>query len=157
MELADFIEWLNTFLFVVGASFAYTFTKSKVDKREKESVKEPEKPKETKVEREPVVQKYDSVFVPKQTRQQLVCEIYRYAVENNIESDELRKLLIDNETEIRVEQDAMKIHPRIYLESKYGSYFLGRNGLINMDILHRQMEEGLVTAGEIRKLMDFDL
>ena len=153
--MANFIEILNSFLFIVGLAFAYTFTRSKMDKRGEE--KEPEKPKETKVEREPVVQKYDSVFVPKQTRRQLVCEIYRYAVENNIESDELRKLLIDNETEIRVEQDAMKLHPRIYLESKYGSYFLGRNGLINMDILHRQMEEGLVTAGEIRKLMDFDL
>lgn len=152
--MTNFVETLNSFLFIVGLAFAYTFTRSKMDKTGEE--KEPEKPKETKVEREPVVQKYDGVFVPGQTRRQLVCEIYRYAAENNIGSDELRKLLIDDETEIRVEQDAMKIRPRIYLESKYGSYFLGRNGLINMDILHRQVEEGLITVKEIRKeLMDF--
>ena len=154
-----FIEWLNTFLFVVGASFAYTFTKSKVDRREEKPAKEPEKPKETKINQKPVVQKYDNVYVPTQTRSQIIGEIYRYAVENNIESDKLRELLCDNETEIRVVRNDMNPlcdrHPRIYLDSKYGNYYLGRNGLQNMDVLYRQVEEGIITKDDMRQLMDF--
>ena len=132
--MATFIETLNIFLFIVGLSFAYTFTKSKMDKKSEQ--KEPEEQMEVTVTQEdvPATERQKGLLTEWAARHELVAQIWQYAMDNNVTSYRLRQLLLDQNTKITV-YPADVLHdeyPHICFKDTNGTeWWFSTNGLFN--------------------------
>ena len=136
--MADFIEWLNTFLFVLGASFAYTFTKAKFDRKEEcepEEAKQPEKQeaKQDTITSENVVH-YENHFPPFMTREMVIGQIYEHMNNKDVFTEELMAMLMDMGTTIITDRDLLTMKDRIVIHSNGQRFELTENGLVNLDI-----------------------
>lgn len=132
--MATFIETLNIFLFIVGLSFAYTFTKSKMDKKSEQ--KEPEEAVKVTTAQEdvPAPERQTGLLTEWAARHELVAQIWQYALDNNVTSHKLRQLLLDPNVKITIlPADVLhEEYPSIYFDDTNGTeWWFSTNGLFN--------------------------
>jgi len=132
--MASFIEWLNSFLFVVSCSFAYTFTKSKIDKKSEQKEPEEQMKVTTTQEDVPATENQRGLLAEWAARHELVDQIWQYAMDNNVTSYKLRQLLLDPNVKITIlPADVLhEEYPRIYFDDTNGTeWWFSTNGLFN--------------------------